>query len=769
MGEWRRLTTQENKLEFRNGHAQVACRQMGCGSVVSIKKHTNSTDQKQAWEAHFSCQGTESTLEQCSSTTTRRRVLGRDASSYSLEVVCSESVRFVGSSLVCAGRVEVKSDQGWASVCEEGFDSEAVKVVCREFGCRPPGYLRKSQAREDGPVISKQLQCTGNESHLMDCASSIRNNCTTAFAVSCTRPQDLRLVGGENHCKGTLEGNAEGEWRPLNDLRGIMTPQQLSLGLSAEDVRLVDGRNRCSGMLELKTGQSWIPLCSSYFDSAAALVTCRSLSCGFPHEYYGGTHSSHFQNTEHAWNPVFKCEGKEKKLTDCPATTLNTTEETANCAAAYLTCKGRPPSPDIILYTTQKAGRLLDRGNAVFKGHRFAVSCINSSPYSTLTMRLKNTDQPAEIQIQSPVDGEAIFVFPAAEDSHYGTYHCDYNYEFSSEIFSMPKAMFLTVKESNYVRLVDGNSRCAGRLEVEHQEEWRPVSYRHSWSLKAAAVLCRQLNCGSAVSASKAETSSEPLPVWRFYSDCDGSERALMDCGNVEKWMSSSTVEVVCSDILLQPNISVVYTGGFSDGQLLRKGRSVTLNCSVEPQYPGGNFSLIFTGLNQSHSQTQPAVNHSALFMIAAVDVSSQWSYSCVYHNFMFSHHFSSESQSLLLSVTDVEDVMLDDGVLRDDNSTSCTGKLFVDQDNKWRLLSAESTVWDLKHASLVCRQLGCGFHAKSIKKVDLPRNTTMWRFFSDCDGSESALLDCGSVKLYISSSAVELACPGETLTKPGP
>lgn len=97
------------------------------------------------------------------------------------------------------------------------------------------------------------------------------------------------------------------------------------------------------------------------------------------------------------------------------------------------------------------------------------------------------------------------------------------------------------------MRLVGARSRCAGKLEVAYDREWRPVSYRHSWSLREAAVLCRQLNCGSAVHTSTGSDSAEPRPVWRFYSSCDGSEQALLDCGSVREWLSASTTEVVCS------------------------------------------------------------------------------------------------------------------------------------------------------------------------------------------------------------------------------
>ncbi|XP_042249223.1 scavenger receptor cysteine-rich type 1 protein M130-like [Thunnus maccoyii] len=733
----------------------------------------------------------------------------------SLEVICSESVRLVGGSRVCSGSVEVKSDQGWAPVCEDGFDSEAEKVVCREFGCGPPVLIRWSFVREVKPVLSKKFQCKGNESRLQDCASSTRNNCKPASGISCTNPHDVRLVGGESLCAGTLEGKHDGEWRPLSDLRYFWKPQhsaevceQLGCGsvistvehhlqksqhvwelssdchdsridssfckswhasgstismtvTCAETVRLVGGPKRCSGRLEVKSGPSWASVCESSFTPEDAQVTCSELGCGFLLEFYSRDYSNLLQNTEHTPSPVFNCGGKEKHLLDCSTDTLNATEQECGMWRTYMTCIERPVKPFITIYTPQ---HVFDEDPQLFKGQRFAISCSTSTVLKILSIRLKfrvGSDHPTE-WTQPAVDGTARFFFPAAEDAHRGTYQCDYNYDFNSDVFSEPKTLYLTVKELHDVRLVDGFSRCAGRLEVKHQKEWRPVSYRHSWSLKEAAVVCSQLSCGSAVSTSKVDNSTEFLPAWRFYSDCDGSEHALMDCGTVMEWSSSSTVEVVCADILLQPNITFYSVLPKSDDQEVQLiiGYSFTINCSTQPQYPGGHFSLIFNSLNQTHSQTQPAVNHSALFTFTAAE-ESQGNYSCVYHNFIFNHNYSSQSQSLSITVTDFIDVMLDDGVIREDYSSPCAGKLLVNYKGELRLLSAESTVWDLKHASMVCRQLGCGA-AVSTKSVNLLNKEIMWRFFSDCDGSESALMDCGAAKQWLSSSYVEVACTGQ-------
>ncbi|XP_053183726.1 CD5 antigen-like [Scomber japonicus] len=76
------------------------------------------------------------------------------------------------------------------------------------------------------------------------------------------------------------------------------------------------------------------------------------------------------------------------------------------------------------------------------------------------------------------------------------------------------------------VRLVGGASRCAGTLEVK-QGEWRPVSDSR-WTLKDAAVACRELDCGSAVSTGSRKESSD-RPVWRIRRDCLQSGSALRD------------------------------------------------------------------------------------------------------------------------------------------------------------------------------------------------------------------------------------------------
>ncbi|KAM9456652.1 uncharacterized protein Hap1MRO34_018044 [Clarias gariepinus] len=96
---------------------------------------------------------------------------------------------------------------------------------------------------------------------------------------------------------------------------------------------------------------------------------------------------------------------------------------------------------------------------------------------------------------------------------------------------------------------------------------------------------------------------------------------------------------------LHQPSIS------FSDAdkQEVTRGYSFFINCSTKPQYPGGSFHL---ALNGSNIRTQPADNHSAVFLFPKADFVDQGNYSCTYEVKVSSSSFNSTaSKSLFITV----------------------------------------------------------------------------------------------------------------------
>ncbi|XP_037602817.1 uncharacterized protein LOC119474704 [Sebastes umbrosus] len=140
-------------------------------------------------------------------------------------------------------------------------------------------------------------------------------------------------------------------------------------------------------------------------------------------------------------------------------------------------------------------------------------------------------------------------------------------------------------------------------------------------------------------------------------SDCVQSGSALRECATSD--FSSSILDLTCSDLLLQPNISGSSSvDGVSEAQQqgfhVLRGSTFNISCSIQPQYPGGSFQLTFTSSTSALNYTKPAVNHSAHFLFPAAEPAHQGNYSCVYHVYVFSHDFFSESRLISLTVADL-------------------------------------------------------------------------------------------------------------------
>ncbi|XP_067118079.1 antigen WC1.1-like [Osmerus mordax] len=747
--EWRQLYSRDY---WNMKHAAVVCRQLDCGSAVSIRKYDGDED-RPTWSFESDCAGTESDLRECGP-------VGEGYNSlYVAEVICSESVRLVEGAGWCSGRVEVRSDQSWVSVCEADFDRLDAEVVCRQLGCGAPSVLQGALYGEGkGPLWDKEFQCGGKESRLLDCdtSDSGRNTCSPGSAVGLTcSGSDVRLVDGGSRCAGRVEIKHQEEWRQLyssdywsmkyaaivcrqldcgsavstrvydgdedrptwgfksdcagteSDLRecgyvleefnGFNTSLIVEV-ICSESVRLVEGAGLCSGRVEVRSDESWVSVCEADFDRLDAEVVCRQLGCGAPSVLQGALYG---EGKGPLWDKEFQCGGKESRLLACD---------------------------------TSDSGR--------------------------------NTCSPGS-------------------------------------------AVGLTCSESSDVRLLDGGSRCAGRVEMKHQEEWRQLYSWSTWVMEHAAVVCRQLDCGSAVST-REYGGDEHRPAWGFESDCAGTESDLRKCGHVRfTTNSSSVVEVICSDLLFQPGISLSSSmlGVSQDqqqGLQVFRDHSFTITCSIQPQYPGGSFHLTFTGSNTTLTHTLTAVNHSANFLFPAADHTHQGNYSCVYEVYVFSHNFTSETNPLPAFIIRVVVVLLTlltpstalylcfkstpqsevfyspvetqseremlpvlmlvvmfwstgSDVRLVDGGSRCAGRVEIKHQEEWRQLDS-MVPWSMKQAVVVCRQLDCG-SAVSIRKYDGDEDRPAWEFGSTCAGTESALRECGRVYEGISGDVMEVIC----------
>ncbi|XP_029602307.1 CD5 antigen-like [Salmo trutta] len=411
--------------------------------------------------------------------------------------------------------------------------------------------------------------------------------------------------------------------------QSVSPPAELS-------VRLVDGTTSCSGTVEVFFRREWSVLCSVLWSMMREVkVVCRELDCGNP------VAESRRPLVEDGRRGVrlLRCSGDESSIRQC----VIIGGGPGACSGGYyhhVTCSESVRLVD---------GAGLCSGRVEVKSNQSWASVCEADfdrQDAEVVCGVLGCGAPAALQGGLYGEGEGQTWDKEFQCKGKESLLLDCDTSDRENNTCLPgNAVGLTCSEPDDVRLLGGGSRCAGGVERYDQGEWRTVG--SDWNQRdVAAVVCRQLGCGSTVSVLPGNTTGG------FLVSCSGSESSLREC-----WRSyylSPGLTGICSDLLVQPDISLTDSmGGVSRGHQgpeVFKGYSFTITCSTQPQYPGGSFLLTFTGSNRT--QTQPAVNHSAAFLFPAADDSHQGIYSCVYDNYVFSHNFSSESELLSLTIT---------------------------------------------------------------------------------------------------------------------
>ncbi|KAK0152473.1 Scavenger receptor cysteine-rich type 1 protein M130 [Merluccius polli] len=227
-GEWRTVQVNSGRSSSKM-IAHVACRHVGCGSLVHFSYKPSEPVARPSWEVKVSCQGSEVTLEECHYT---EPVRTRETSDSRLDITCAESVRLVQQYSDCVGYLAVRAGGVWADVCSSAPLLADKQVMCRELGCGAPVTYTWRRTQSPDQRIKKFFGCRGNESRLQDCSAGewTADACESpGFLLACQSeltllllgcccyelPTPLRVVGAVGACQGLLEVRHQREWRPL--------------------------------------------------------------------------------------------------------------------------------------------------------------------------------------------------------------------------------------------------------------------------------------------------------------------------------------------------------------------------------------------------------------------------------------------------------------------------------------------------------------------------------------------------------------------------
>ncbi|KFP11879.1 Deleted in malignant brain tumors 1 protein, partial [Egretta garzetta] len=355
-------------------------------------------------------------------------------------------VRLVNYGSRCAGRVEVFHNKRWGTVCDDNWDLLDAEVVCRQLGCgralSAPGAGQFG--RGDGIIWMDETNCTGLESTLSACRArpwGINN---------CYHGEDAGVVCSGDQCS-------------------FGVPPHVAVGggsavSSFSPVQLVDGPGRCAGRVEVFHNEKWGTVCDDSWDFADAKVVCRQLDCG---TVVSAPRRAHFgQGQGPIWLDNVRCTGSEAALSECRTKGWGV-HACSHAEDAGVVCSETPhASGDLV--------RPLGKG--------------------------RSTVLPATGQV------------------------------FLARIYCLILVLDLDPGSSEALRLVNGPHHCAGRVEVFHNHQWGTIC-DDGWDLKDAAVVCRQLGCGTAVSAPGLSGFGQGSgPIWLDGVNCLGTEATLAEC-----------------------------------------------------------------------------------------------------------------------------------------------------------------------------------------------------------------------------------------------
>ncbi|XP_061910132.1 uncharacterized protein LOC133654116 [Entelurus aequoreus] len=179
------------------------------------------------------------------------------------------------------------------------------------------------------------------------------------------------------------------------------------------------------------------------------------------------------------------------------------------------------------------------------------------------------------------------------------------------------------------IRLVDGENKCSGRVEILRHNQWGTVC-DHGWDLVEANVVCLELACGLAESAHHRGSGPGKGEIWLRHIQCSGHESSLNRCAVVLHSSSHCTHDndagVTCSGTLFMPILSLL-----SPYNVFSAGEAVRFSCSVLLAHIS-DFHLYKNGLSkpvvtQRVDQSQTRVE----LTVSDIETFQQGSYSCRY------------------------------------------------------------------------------------------------------------------------------------------
>ncbi|KAI1886539.1 hypothetical protein AGOR_G00196810 [Albula goreensis] len=319
--------------------AQVACRQLQCGTALSVPlPFPLRPATGPIWLDEVGCVGNETSLWECPTAEWGQTDCGHKQD---VTVLCSEykqlRLRQGDDTRVCSGLAEVFYNTTWGSVCGNEMTQDTATVIYRQLGCGDSEKFEQitTSLPSGSPFWIDNIKCGVHDESLWQCPSSPwgENDCsnTETAKITCTGPK-------EEIIEQTQVLQCPGEFTVPALQYPRMPERRMISKLPSSQLRLV-GPSNCSGRVEVWFLGSWGTVCDDSWDMREAQVVCRQLGCGEALRVEGKATVGRGNGT--IWLDEVNCTGDELHLWDCCRSPLNQSD-CSHKEDAGVTCTGIP-------------------------------------------------------------------------------------------------------------------------------------------------------------------------------------------------------------------------------------------------------------------------------------------------------------------------------------------------------------------------------------------------------------------------------------------
>nr|XP_056720375.1 soluble scavenger receptor cysteine-rich domain-containing protein SSC5D-like [Euleptes europaea] len=292
------------------------------------------------------------------------------------------------------------------------------------------------------------------------------------------------------------------------------------------------------------------------------------------------------------------------------------------------------------------------------------------------------------------------------------------------------------------IRLVSYLSDCSGRVEVYHNEQWGTIC-DDGWDIHDAQVVCREMNCGNATSASGTEHHHQgSSAIWLDRVDCTGNEAALRECPkspqDVQSCEHKRVAHVECSD---PEKIRLVNGSNRCSGrvEVLHEKQWGTV-CDDDWNMKNAQVVCRELGCGKAISAPQGAHFGEGSGHIWLDDVKCKGREASLRDCKLrpWGEHNCNHEEDAGVVCSDTAEIRLVNG------SSRCSGRVELLHNGNWGTVCDDN--WGMEDANVVCRQLGCSTALSAPRAAHFGRGTgSIWLDDTECRGTESALSQCPS------------------------